>query len=935
MVEKNNSLWFAFDGLNVDYLLDQYNVYLEDPSAVDESFLPIFRVWQGLDGLEVDSSTLSTDGETSSAVKASAEKVAAVSVYAENIRKHGHQQADIYPLEEQERYELLNQEYYELTDDDLEEIPASIVTKHHSDLNNAKEAVQYLKDIYAGDFGAGFQFDHTDPEKIAWFEEKLESGYIQNSVDALDKVDLLDQLYKAEKLEQYLGRVYVGQKRFGVEGLETLIPVLNKLVELAGKSGMKDIVMAMAHRGRLNALVHVLDQPYEWLLAMFEGVKFEPDEPSNYDLYNSTNDVKYHLGAETTRKYDDNEISIYLANNPSHLEAVNSVAVGMTRAKQDDRTQPGYSEQDQDAAMPILVHGDAAHIGQGVVAEQYNYSGIEGYTTGGVMHVIANNVIGFTAELEQIHTTQYSSDLGKGFGVPVIHVNADKPESAIIGAMLAYEYRQEFHKDIILDVIGYRRLGHNEMDEPRQTNPMMYQTIDNHDTVTEVYEQALLEEEAITQEHINEIAEETLDTLETARNDLGDEPLDTDDLFKQIEEKIVDFPEVETNVERNRLESINRDMLNFREDIQVFDKLKRQLMRREEVFEKDEPVEWGLAESLAFGSILEEGTPIRITGEDSERGTFSHRNLVLSCMDTGTKYSQQHDISQANGSFDIYNSPLSEYAIASFEYGYDLGAREALVIWEAQYGDFANGAQILYDQFLSSGRKKFGDLSGLVLFLPHGHEGAGPEHSSARVERFLQMSAENSWTVANVTNAAQIFHILRRQAALLEDDSIRPLVLFTPKGLLRGEDSASRIKDFTDGSFMKILEQEGTKAKDKKVKRLVIGSGRFTVDLRKRMAEDKDEMYALTAVEQLYPLDTDALEANIERYENLEEVIWAQEEPENQGAWSYMAMNLYPLLPDGVNLRYVGRPAMSSPAEGNGKLQKNTQAQIIDMVFDN
>lgn len=934
MAEKNNSLWFAFDGLNVNYLLDQYDIYLEDPSAVDESFLPIFRVWQGLDGLEVDDPRPTTDGTVLSEVVVSAEKVAATVTYAANIRKNGHLQADIYPLTKQEEQELLKQETYNLTDEDLKDLPASIITKYNQDLNNAFEAVQYLKGVYAGDFGTSFEFDHTNPEEIAWFEEKLESGYIEETASLIDEVDLLDQLYKAEKLEQYLGKVYVGQKRFGLEGVEALIPVLNKLVDLAGENGMKDIVMAMAHRGRLNALVHVLDQPYEWLLSMFEGVKYERENPTNYDLFNSSNDVKYHLGAETTRHYGDNDVSITLANNPSHLEAVNSVAVGMTRAKQDDRSEAGYPKQDVDKAMPILVHGDAAHIGQGVVAEQYNYSGVEAYTTGGVMHVIANNIIGFTAELDELQTSKYSSDLGKGYGVPVIHMNADKPESAIVGTMLAYEYRQTFHKDIILDVMGYRRLGHNEMDEPRQTNPMMYHLIDNHDTITEVYQQDLLDRGAITQDQIDKIAKETLDRLDNARANLGTEPLDTSDLFTQIEEKIVDFPEVETKVERDELATINKDLLNFRDEIHVFDKLKRQLLRRDEVFDKDLPVEWGLAEALAFGTILEEGTPIRITGEESERGTFSHRNLVLACMDSGTCYSPLHDIPQAKASFDIHNSTLSEYSISSFEYGYDLGSRESLVIWEAQYGDFANGAQILFDQFVSSGSKKFGDLSGFVLFLPHGYEGAGPEHSSARVERFLQLSAENSWTVANVTNAAQIFHILRRQAKLLKDDTIRPLVLFTPKALLRGEDSASSISDLTDGSFKEILETPATKAEDKKVKRLIIGSGRFTVDLRKHMAEDKDETVALTSIEQLYPLDIEAIKANIARYENLEEIVWAQEEPENQGPWNYMAMNLYPVIPDGVELKYVGRPAMSATAEGNAKLHKATQAQIINMVFE-
>ena len=625
-----------------------------------------------------------------------------------------------------------------------------------------------------------------------------------------------------------------------------------------------------------------------------------------------------------------------MANNPSHLEFVNAVIQGMARAQQDDRTQAGYSGTDFNRALPILIHGDAAMVGQGVNYETFNLSNLNAYTTGGSIHIIANNLIGFTTYNEEQLSTRYSSDPAKGFGVPVLHLNADDPESAVAATKLAFLYRQRFNKDLVINLIGYRRLGHNELDEPRMTNPVMYQAIDARGTITEVYSEYLMHHELATSDELEQVKKDIEAEFDHARQNVKDfakEAPELKTLSEMIEDKVVDFPEVDTTVSTETLQRLNNELLTWNENFNIINNLSRTLDRRRDVFTDGKLIDWSLSEALAFATILEEGVPIRISGEDAERGTFSHRNMVMKDTVTGDNFIPMHHISNSKVSFDIYNSSLSEMAVLGYEYGYSMTAMDTLVFWEAQYGDFANGAQVMNDQFVSGGRKKWGELSGLVQLLPHGYEGAGPEHSSGRIERYLQLSAENNWTVVNLSNAAQLFHLLRRQAKLLGTEAIRPLVIFTPKSLLRSEEAASPIEDFTQGHFKSIIHTVRDEENNDKVTKLLLSTGRINADLRRELPNAAEHI-AHASIEELYPFPKDALAELIDSYPHLEEIVWVQEEPMNMGAYAHVFMNTVPLIERNIAFNYVGRPAMASPAEGLPAVHKAEQKRIIATAFE-
>lgn len=929
MVDKTHAQWWAFDGHNVDYLLAEYDRYLEDEAAVEPSLVPIFRVWQGLDGAEEGA------GTTSQPVTDQADALAAVKVarLADNIRHFGLLAADINPVEEAPGSKAMELAYFDLDEDTVAQFPADLVfPKGGEAYANALEALEALRAIYASDQGLGYELTHLPLAEQEWFKERLEGDWLADTFAGLDQKALLTEVFQAENLEQYLSQTYTGQKRFSVEGLETLMPMMNRIVNAAGAAGFEQMNIAMAHRGRINALAHVLDQPYEWVLSMFEGVAYEREEPTAYDLYNTSMDVKYHLGANTTRTYNGHEMKIHMANNPSHLESVAPVVNGLTRAAQDNRHVKGYAKPDPDRAMAIVVHGDASVTGQGVVAETYNFSKTEAYSNGGSVHIIANNNIGFTAENDETRSTRFASDPAKGYDLPVIHVNADKPEAVVVAAQLAYDYRQAFHKDVVLDLLGYRRLGHNENDEPRSTNPLLYKFVDEHPMITALYGENLIERGVLEKADVDAVDKATWGAYDEAHANLGSNPPAITDLMESIEKRLIDFPKVETKVPLKELEDINNALLDFPSDLHVFKKLKRILERRKKPFQGEGKVDWGLAEALAFATIIQDGTPIRHTGEDAERGTFSHRNLIITDTETGEKYTPMSALGTET-SFSLYNSTLSEYSVMGFEYGYDLGTKNCLVLWEAQYGDFANPAQVMIDQYVSSGRKKFGDISGLVLLLPHGFEGAGPEHSSARVERYLQLCAENNWTVANLTRTSQIFHILRRQAKLLEDEALRPLVIMSPKGLLRNETIQSDLEEFTDGGFEEVINTPFEGQQPDEVETLILGSGRFTVDIIEALADKPQKHLALTRIEQLYPFPQAQVEKAIKQYPNLKQIVWAQEEPENQGPWGYMALR-FREMDLSVPVQLLSRPAMAAPAEGNGALHKATQKQLIQRVLD-
>lgn len=951
MVDKNNSQWFAFDGLNVNYLLGQYDRYLDDASQVDETLVPIFKVWDGMEGVAEAEMAQAQDGQQTQAAQQQQAAtgaplsqddklaVAKLTVGAfrllQNIRENGHLQADIYPIKDRDHDERFDLAYYNLTQEDLAQVPGTALNANAGD-KTADDYIQEISDLYTGKIG--YDVAHLNPEEQNWFYELIEGGFVPQELDNLDRKKVIEEIFRAEGLEQYLQKYYMGQKRFSGEGLESLMPLMNRIVELAALEGVDNIYISMAHRGRLNGLVHVLDQSYEWLLAKFEGVPYDTGEESDYDRYNSTGDVKYHLGAKTTRNYDGNEINITMANNPSHLEFVNSVIQGMARADQDDRNNPGYSKHDPNKAMPILVHGDAAMVGQGVNYETFNLSNLNAYTTGGSIHIIANNLIGFTTYNEEQLSTGYSSDPSKGFGLPVIHVNADSPEDVVAVAKLAFLYRQRFHKDIVINLIGYRRLGHNELDEPRMTNPLMYQRIDALGTITEVYSDYLTSNNLATAEELKQVKADIEAELDVARTNVREqvkEAPEAKSLTEMIDDKIVDLPEVDTTVDKETLQRLNKELITWADDFNIISNLSRSLERRRNIFADGTLIDWSLAEALAFATILEDGNPIRLTGEDSERGTFSHRSMVMKDTQSGDNFTPMHHISEGEVSFDIYNSSLSEMAVLGFEYGYSMTAHDTLVFWEAQFGDFANGGQVITDQFISGGRKKWGELSGLTLLLPHGYEGAGPEHSSGRIERFLQLSAENSWTVVNLSTAAQLFHLLRRQAAALGTENIRPLVIFTPKSLLRSEDAASPIEDFTDGKFHPVLGDFRKDLKKDKVERIVLTSGRLSVDIAKGLKDSKNaDEIAHIRVEELYPFPEEALAEFYNQFPELEEIVWVQEEPKNMGSYAYIHLNSLPIIPKDVEFKYIGRPAMSAPSEGLPAVHKREQERIVNEAIN-
>lgn len=939
MENKNNSQWIAFDGLNVNYLLDQYEVYLNAPDQVDSSLIPIFQVWDGLDGVEANNHTAFTTAHMSNSLSEDdkvnlSQKTINIFKYIQKIRQDGHLQADIYPLEKRDNHEAFTLENFNLTEQDLEMLPASIVKANRKE-TSLKTLVEEFKKQYISNIG--IDVAHLPEDERQWFYDLIESDFIKNEIESLNRDKIIEQVFRAEVLEQYLQKYYMGQKRFSGEGLETLMPVMNRLVELAANERIDDVFISMAHRGRLNALVHVLDQPYEWLLSKFEGIYYDTGEVSEYDKYNSTGDVKYHLGAKTTRHYGDNDINITMANNPSHLEFVNSVIQGMTRAKQDNRKKSGYSEPDSNKAIPILVHGDAAMAGQGVNYETFNLSNLNAYSTGGSIHIIANNTIGFTTYNEEQLSTKYASDPFKGFDVPVIHMNADKPEDAVAATKLAFLYRQTFHKDIIINLIGYRRLGHNELDEPRMTNPLMYQKIDALDTVSIVYGKYLLENQFKNDSDLEKIKNDIESELDIAKNNVKESAKEapaTKSLSELIESKIVEMPEVDTTVDLETLERLNTELITWNSEFNVIKNLQRSLERRKDIFSVTQKIDWSVAEALAFATILEEGTPIRISGEDCERGTFSHRSMVMKDTKTGDNFTPMHHISNANVSFDIYNSSLTEMAVAGFEYGYSMTAKEALVFWEAQFGDFANGAQIIIDQFISGGRKKWGELSGLVMLLPHGYEGAGPEHSSARLERYLQLAAENNMSVVNLSTAAQLFHILRRQAKALNTEAIRPLIIMTPKSLLRSEDAASPVEDFIQGKFEKVLDDKRENLQSDKVTRILMATGRINVDIYKALEESENEQIAHIRLEEIYPFPEKEIKELLAKYKNAKEIVWVQEEPKNMGAYAHVHLNMLDLMKKNMTFKYIGRPAMAAPSEGLPAVHKKEQARIVSEALD-
>jgi 2-oxoglutarate dehydrogenase E1 component len=837
------------------------------------------------------------------------------------FRDHGHQLARLDPLgSEPPGHPQLSPAFYGTSTEELSQLPASLVLEDDDTERSVADALADLGAIYADT--VGYEFEHLDDHvKVDWLWDHVESGVHRPALSADDKLALLRRISEAEGLEQFLHRAYFGQKRFSLEGNDALVPMLDLVIEQAAKAGGREVVLGMAHRGRLNVLTHTVGVSYGELLAEFEGPSFKGGQ---LDIH-GTGDVKYHHGARGKRTVKGvGDIAVTLAPNPSHLEFVNPVVLGMARSKQFDSVLKG-SQPDCHAVVPVLIHGDAAFAAEGVVAETLNMARLEAYNVGGTIHLIVNNQVGFTTDPRDGRSTYYASDLAKGYGIPVVHVNADDPEACLAAVRLAMAFRTHFQDDFVIDLVGYRRHGHNEGDEPAYTQPLLYDRISTHPTVQEIYSNRLIEQGVITDELVAELREDIAQKLRDVQDHVRDyEPVEDDSIDEERE--VVVVPKT-TGVVLDALERVNAATVEVPEGFQPHPKLWRQLTGRVSDFSPNEEIDWGQAETLAFGSLLMDGIPVRLTGQDTERGTFSHRHMVLHDVETGREFVPLRHL--ADTRFEIYNSPLTETAVVGFEYGYSVGADTDVIIWEAQFGDFVNVAQVMIDQFLSSGLTKWGQYSRLTLLLPHGYEGQGPEHSSARIERFLQLCAEENMRVVYPTTPAQYFHLLRRQALRRPE---RPMIVLTPKSLLRHPRATSTVAELTEGGFQHVLP-DPTVEDDEQIKRLVLCSGKLYYDIQGHERRREAVHVAVARQELLYPFPTAALSALIERYRNLRQVVWAQEEPRNMGALTFIGPRLRAVVPRQLWLSHASRPERASPAEGKASAHvEQQQAVVLDAL---
>jgi 2-oxoglutarate dehydrogenase E1 component len=852
-------------------------------------------------------------------------QIARATALIQAFRDHGHQLARVDPLgSEPPGHPQLEPAFFGTSMEDLAAIPTSLVMEGGGDAP-LTETLDRLQRIYCGTIG--FQFEHLeDPEKVQWLWDAVEAGTHLPDMDPDERLSLLERLSEVEGLEAFLHRAYLGQKRFSVEGTDMLVPMLDLAIREAARAGATRVVIGMAHRGRINVLSHIIGIPYDVLLREFEGaIPPEGEDPLSPPA--GTGDVKYHHGADGEYVLDeDSRIAVTLAPNPSHLEFVNPVVMGMARALQTFGTDSG-GPPDPAAVAPVLIHGDAAFAAEGVVAETLNLARLNGYSVGGTVHIIVNNQVGFTTVPEDGRSTRYASDLAKGYDIPILRVNADDPEACLATVRLAMAYRERFHDDVVIDLLGYRRYGHNEGDEPSYTQPLLYQKISEHPTVREQWARRLEDEGVTDAGTIQEIQDRIAEGLQICREEVQAAP----ENGKLAEQSSPPAPpagpsaeRAETAVSLDRLVEINRTSLELPRGFALHRKLRRQLKRRDEEFGEDFQVDWAHAESLAIGSIVKDDVGVRLTGQDSERGTFSQRHLVLHDSDNGDQVIPLANLGP--GRFEIHNSPLSEIAVLGFEYGYSVADPESLVLWEAQFGDFVNAAQVIVDQFIASGRSKWGQLSRLTMLLPHGYEGQGPEHSSARLERFLQLCAEDNLRVAYPSTPAQYFHLLRRQAL---SEPIRPLVVMTPKSLLRHPAATSPVRELTEGHFRPVVADPSSEGIESDVRRLVLCSGKVYYDLT--TADEREDLKGLAVgrIEELYPFPASQLSGFIESFPKLEEVMWVQEEPRNMGALAYIGPRLRSVVPRDIPLKHVSRPERASTAEGRTKNHRKAQEQIV------
>ncbi len=947
-------------GSNATYIAELYAAYLKNPNAVDASWASFFRdldedeaaLMKSLEGASwapsdagiigvADTEALPAKGAKTNGKAPAADAApsgvsgqAEASIHALQLirayRARGHQVANLDPLSLQkyESHPELDYKTHGFTDADLDkEIRlAGVLGLEKATL---REIIAALKETYCGTIGV--EFTHVqDPAQKAWLQKRIETDRLTPRFSTDGKKAILERLTEAEGFEKFLGIKYTGTKRFGLDGGEAAVPALEQIVKRGGQLGLQQIVVGMAHRGRLNVLVNVMHKPFSALFSEFQGNSPNPDDVEG------SGDVKYHLGTSADREFDGNTVHLSLTANPSHLEVVDPVVLGKVRAKQQQ-----LNDVDRKQVMGLLIHGDAAFAGQGIIAECFGFSQIDGYTTGGTLHFVINNQIGFTTTPNYSRSGLYCTDVAKMVEAPIFHCNGDDPEAVVHCARIAIEFRQEFGVDVVVDMVCYRRFGHNEGDEPKFTQPLMYKQIEKQPTARTIYASRLVEEGLYSQEEADLMMSKFMHMMEVDFESASSfKPNKADWLegqwkgIAQMGEE-EEFRDDKTGAPLDLLKEVGAGICTVPEGWSVNAKITRQLKAKKKAIDSGKDIDWSTAEALAFGTLAVEGTPVRLSGQDCGRGTFSQRHSVLVDQHTEERYVFLNNIrpdSQAR--FEVIDSPLSELSIVGFEYGFSLAEPNALVLWEAQFGDFSNGAQMIIDQFINSGESKWLRLCGLVLLLPHGFEGQGPEHSSARMERYLQLSAQDNWQVCNITTPANYYHALRRQ---MRRNFRKPLVIMTPKSLLRHKKCISTLEEMSENtSFMRVYGETEKIAKPDKVRRIVCCSGKIYYDLLAMREEKEIDDVAIIRVEQLYPWPKETLAREFAKYKNAE-VIWCQEEPANMGSWTFVDRRLEYVLED-LNIKakrpvYVGRQPAASPATGLMKNHIREQNQICDWAL--
>ncbi|NOE27667.1 2-oxoglutarate dehydrogenase E1 component [Ruegeria sp. HKCCD6157] len=960
-------------GHNAEYLEQLYAQYTKNPGAVDAAWVEFFKAmgdaapdvqreaegpsWARTDWppMPADDLTGALTGEwaeidAKAAGKKIKEKAAdkGVEVSDDQIKRavldslralmlirayriRGHLAANLDPLgmRAASNHPELDPKTYGFSDADMDR-PIFIDNVLGLQVASMRQIVEIVKRTYCGTFA--LQYMHiSNPEEAAWLKERIEGYGKEIQFTKEGRKAILNKMVEAEGFEKFLHVKYMGTKRFGLDGGEALIPAMEQIIKRGGALGLSDIVIGMPHRGRLNILANVMGKPYRAIFNEFQGGSFKPED------VDGSGDVKYHLGASSDREFDGNSVHLSLTANPSHLEAVNPVVLGKVRAKQDQ-----LGDTDRTKVMAILLHGDAAFAGQGVVAEGFGLSGLRGHRTGGTMHIVVNNQIGFTTAPHFSRSSPYPTDIALMVEAPIFHVNGDDPEAVVHAAKVATEFRQKFHKDVVLDIFCYRRFGHNEGDEPMFTNPIMYKKIKTHKTTLSLYTERLVKDGLIPEGEIEDMKAafqaHLNDEFEAGKDYKPNKADWLDGRWSHLDKNKDEYMRGETAITPETMAEIGDALTRAPSGFAMHKTVGRLLEHKKQMFETGKGFDWATGEALAFGSLLTEGYPVRLAGQDATRGTFSQRHSGFVHQETEERYYPLNNIRAGQSHYEVIDSMLSEYAVLGFEYGYSLAEPNALVLWEAQFGDFANGAQIMFDQFISSGESKWLRMSGLVCLLPHGFEGQGPEHSSARLERFLQMCGQDNWIVANCTTPANYFHILRRQ---LHRTFRKPLILVTPKSLLRHKLAVSTAEDFTTGSsFHRVLWDDAQKGNsdtklvaDDKIKRVVMCSGKVYFDLlEERDARGIDDIY-LMRIEQFYPFPAHSLINELERFKNAE-MVWCQEEPKNQGAWTFIEPNIEWVLSrigaKHTRPAYVGRATSASPATGLASQHKAQQEALVN-----